>query len=113
MAINKRIDKILKDRFHTLMEDEAFEHVGFKRTNVHGTIMLTYNMMEYVKEWAKYGKLVDTKFREQTGEDIFTRKYNKKLLGELQEIVDNVTPEELLNAEGRFKSRWLDGGVYG
>jgi len=33
--INKRITKIIKERFYELLEDEKFSHVGFVRTNFH------------------------------------------------------------------------------
>ena len=105
-TINKHINPILEDKFHELLQEEELAHVGFKDA---GNGFRSYHMFEYVEEWAKYCRVVNGLLKEQTGEEIFTRKYNKKLLGQLQEIVDGITAEDVVNAKERFKSAWLDG----
>lgn len=106
-TINSRIKPILEERFHELLEDELFAHVGWHKTE---SGLRSYHLFEYVEEWAKFGRVVDKRMKEETGENIFTRKYNKQLLGEIEEIVEEITSEDVIHAPERFKSAWLDGG---
>lgn len=100
---NSRILPIMEDRFHEMLSNPLFENVNYQKHEKY----VSYSMFECSEEWSKFARVVDKKMKEQTGEGIFTRKYNKKLLGEIQEIVDNITPEEVKSANERFRT-WMD-----
>jgi hypothetical protein len=105
-TINSRIHPILKEKFHELLKDELLAHVRFVDNGAYSS----YSLFEYVEEWSKFARIVDTKLGEACGESVFTRKYNKDLLAQIQKIADEITPEDLVYAQERFKSAWLDGG---
>jgi hypothetical protein len=93
----------MEDRFHEMLSNPLFDNVNYRVKEK----WVTYSMIPYSEEWSKFARVLDKRMKEQTGEGIFTRKYNKKLLAEIQEIADNITPEDVKYANERFRT-WID-----
>jgi hypothetical protein len=102
--INTRIRDTLKQRFENeILENGEIPKVQWSKNGV----FKSYSMFEYSENWAKFCRLVDKKMKENVGEGVFTRKYNKALLAQVENIAKNINGEDVINQQERFRT-WMD-----
>ena len=64
-------------------------------------------MIEYSVAWATFARIVDKELKALGEEGIFTRKYNKTLLANVQRIADKINGEKIHAQNDRFGT-WAD-----
>ena len=106
MAVNKRVAEVLENNFYGILQRGELPEVrcSFSDTGR----LVSYGMFEYSLNWSRFAKIVSDQLVKETGEGVFTKKYNKTLLEKIDQIASQVTAEQIRQqGELRFKT-WMD-----
>ena len=101
---NKHVNKIMKDRFTTILENGELPDVNYSSDGV----FYSYSMIPYSIRWAAFAKIVDDELKAIGEEGVFTKKYNKALLGKLQDIVGNIDGQKIIEQDENRFGTWAD-----
>ena len=100
---NKYLYEIMNKRFIEILENGELPEVRYENKGR----FTSYSMIEYSVAWATFARIVDKELKALGHEGVFTRKYNKPLLLNLQTIVDRITGAWVQAANERFGT-WAD-----
>lgn len=111
LSVTNAIRKPAQDRFHELMLAGAFPEVEFKLSDdtVRGTTRMQYSLVPYTTVWARFMKCLDGLLKAEVDAElgVFTRKHSAKTIAKLQEILGDMTEEQVNQTAERF-STWVD-----
>ena len=103
--MNKRVYKVLNERYKEILRSGAFPKVAFSEWQGGQS----YSMFEYTLNWTRFATVVHNQLLVIDPNGIFTKKYNKALLEQIEEITSGVTVEDIdAQGENRLKSKWMD-----
>ncbi|HCW06351.1 MAG TPA: hypothetical protein DGG95_03185 [Cytophagales bacterium] len=106
LSITNAIRDILELRFKILLAEPELAEVAYKESPDKGYTWKSFNMIEYSTRWAQFVKLVDSKIKEQLGDELgaFTRKHSLPFLAQVNEIANSITAAESVAYGDRFKT---------
>ena len=100
---NKHLYEIMDKRFTEILENGELPEVRYENKGK----FRSYSMIEYSVAWATFARIVDKELKALGHEGVFTRKYNKPLLVDVQQIVNKIDGTKIHTQNDRFGT-WAD-----